>query len=86
MEPYAYDSRDQVDELINAEASQLQIFWQASTPGSGLRPSACAGWDGGGDVVAHLTQGARTWSEAITRAFGPADFDPPPGQPATASG
>jgi hypothetical protein len=31
-------------------------------------------------VFAHVTQGARTWSEAITRARA-GDFAPPPGQP-----
>ena len=31
-------------------------------------------------MVAHLTQGARTWGEAITRARA-GDCNPPPGQP-----
>jgi uncharacterized protein (TIGR03083 family) len=68
-----------VIELISAEASQLQDFLAGLNPEAWARPSACAGWTVG-DVVAHLTQGARTWSEAITRARA-GDFNPPPGQP-----
>jgi uncharacterized protein (TIGR03083 family) len=69
----------EVIELISAEASQLQDFLAGLHPEEWSRPSACAGWTVG-DVVAHLTQGARTWSETITRAKA-GDFDPPPGQP-----
>jgi uncharacterized protein (TIGR03083 family) len=69
----------EVIELISAEASQLQDFLAGLHPEEWSRPSACAGWTVG-DVTAHLTQGARTWSEAITRAKA-GDFDPPPGQP-----
>src|SRR5712691_4168784 len=65
--------------LISAEASQLQDFLAGLRPEEWSRSSACAGWTVG-DVVAHLTQGARTWSEAITRARA-GDFNPPPGQP-----
>lgn len=66
-------------ELISAEASQLQDFFADLGPEEWSRPSACAGWTVG-DVAAHLTQGARTWSAAITRAIA-GDFDPPAGQP-----
>jgi uncharacterized protein (TIGR03083 family) len=69
----------EVVELISAEASQLQDFLAGLRPEEWSRPSACAGWTVG-DVVAHLTQGARTWGEAITRARA-GDFNPPPGQP-----
>jgi uncharacterized protein (TIGR03083 family) len=66
-------------ELIRNEASQLQDFLAGLSPEEWSRPSACAGWTVG-DVVAHVTQGARTWGEAITRARA-GDFNPPPGQP-----
>ena len=69
----------EVIELISAEASQLRAFLANLGPEAWASPSACAGWVVG-DVVAHLTQGARTWSEAITRAIA-GDFNPPPGQP-----
>jgi Mycothiol maleylpyruvate isomerase N-terminal domain len=69
----------EVVELIRAEASQLQDFFAGLRPEECSRPSACAGWTVG-DVFAHVTQGARTWSEAITRSRA-GDFDPPPGQP-----
>src|SRR5690349_10405450 len=65
--------------LIRAEAAQLQDFLAGLHSAEWSSPSACAGWTVG-DVVAHLTQGARTWSEAITRARA-GDFNPPPGQP-----
>jgi uncharacterized protein (TIGR03083 family) len=68
----------EVVELIRAEASQLQNFSAGLRPEEWSRPSACAGWTVG-DVFAHLTQGARTWSEAITRARA-GDCGPPPGQ------
>jgi uncharacterized protein (TIGR03083 family) len=66
-------------ELINAEASQLQDFLAGLDTEEWSRPSACTGWTVG-DVVAHVTQGARTWGEAITRARA-GDFNPPAGQP-----
>ena len=69
----------EVVELISAEASQLQDFLAGLRPEEWSRPSACAGWTVG-DVAAHVTQGARTWGEAITRARA-GDFNPPPGQP-----
>jgi uncharacterized protein (TIGR03083 family) len=69
----------EVTELISTEAAQLQDFLAGLGRERWSRPSACAEWTVG-DVVAHLTQGARTWSEAITRA-GAGDCAPPPGQP-----
>ena len=69
----------EVIELISAEASQLQDFLADLSTEEWSRPSACAGWTVG-DVVAHLMQGARTWSAAITRAIA-GDCNPPPGQP-----
>jgi uncharacterized protein (TIGR03083 family) len=69
----------EVVELLRAEASQLQYFVAGLCSEEWSRPSACAGWTVG-DVFAHVTQGARTWSEAITRARA-GDFAPPPGQP-----
>jgi uncharacterized protein (TIGR03083 family) len=69
----------EVTELISTEASQLQDFLADLGPEEWSSSSACAGWTLG-DVVAHLTQGARTWSDAITRASA-GDFDPPAGQP-----
>ena len=74
----------EVIELISAEASQLQNFLGGLSPQEWSRPSACAGWTVG-DVAAHLTQGARTWGEAITRAMA-GDFAPPPGQPPLSPG
>jgi uncharacterized protein (TIGR03083 family) len=65
--------------LIRAEASQLRNFVAGLDPEAWSRPSACAGWTVG-DVLAHLTQGAGTWSEAITRAIA-GDASAPPGQP-----
>src|SRR5437870_12984421 len=65
--------------LISAEVSHLRDFLANLDTEAWSRPSACAGWTVG-DVVAHLTQGARTWSAAITRARA-GDCNPPPGQP-----
>src|SRR5262245_50473725 len=64
--------------LISAEAAQLQAFLAGLRPEEWSSPSACTGWTVG-DVVAHLTQGAQTWSEAIPRARA-GDYNPPPGQ------
>ena len=69
----------EVIELISAEASQLRDFLASLDIEAWCKPSACAGWTVG-DVVAHLTQGAQTWSEAIIRARA-GDFNPPPSQP-----
>jgi uncharacterized protein (TIGR03083 family) len=67
----------EVVELISAETSQLRDFLTGLRPEEWSRPSACTGWTVG-DVFAHVTQGARTWSEAITRARA-GDFAQPPG-------
>jgi uncharacterized protein (TIGR03083 family) len=64
--------------LISSEAAQLQDFMGGLDRDQWARPSACVGW-AVGDVFAHLTQGARTWSESITRAVA-GDANPPPGQ------
>jgi uncharacterized protein (TIGR03083 family) len=74
----------EVIELIRAEASQLQHFLGGLSLEEWSRPSACVGWTVG-DVAAHLTQGARTWGEAITRAMA-GDFTPPSGQPPLSPG
>lgn len=64
--------------LISAEASQLRDFMTGLDRAAWSRPSACAGWTVG-DVFAHVTQGARTWSASITRAIA-GDANPPPGE------
>src|SRR5262245_11282519 len=69
----------EVIELIDAEAAQLRDFLAGLGPEGWSRPSACAEWTVG-DVAAHLTQGARTWGDAVTRARA-GDYNPPPGQP-----
>src|SRR4029450_4655100 len=82
-EPWHYrkTAMTEVIELISAEASQLRDFLAHLGPEAWASPSACAGWVIG-DVVAHLTQGARTWSETITRAIA-GDFNPTPAQTPT---
>lgn len=64
--------------LISSEASQLRDFLAGLDSEAWSRPSACAGWTVG-DVCAHLTQGARTWSGTITRAIA-GDANPPAGE------
>ena len=64
--------------LLSAEAAQLRDFMAGLETAAWSRPSACAGWTVG-DVFAHVTQGARTWSESITKAMA-GDASPPPGQ------
>jgi uncharacterized protein (TIGR03083 family) len=68
-----------VVDCIRAEASQLRDFMARLSPEAWVSASACPGWTVG-DVFAHLTQGAHTWSAAITRAMA-GDATPPPGQP-----
>ena len=75
MQPTA---RTDIIALLNAEVSQLRDFVAGLDAAAWSRPSACAGWTVG-DVFAHLTQGAQTWSEGITRAVA-GDASPPPGQ------
>jgi uncharacterized protein (TIGR03083 family) len=64
--------------LVKSEAANLRQFLAELSQEEWLRPSACAGW-AVGDVAAHLTQSAYTWSEGITRAQA-GDAGPPPGQ------
>jgi uncharacterized protein (TIGR03083 family) len=64
--------------LISAETAQLRDFMAGLATVAWSRPSACAGWTVG-DVFAHVTQGARTWNESITRALA-GDANPPLGQ------
>ena len=70
--------------LTNSEASQLRDFMAGLDKEEWVRPSACVGW-AVGDVFAHLTQGAHTWSDSIARAVA-GDADPPPGQQALRPG
>jgi len=65
-------------DLMSFEASQLWDFMARLDTEKWSRPSACAGWTVG-DVLAHLTQGARTWSASITRAVA-GDANPPAGE------
>jgi uncharacterized protein (TIGR03083 family) len=64
--------------LIRVEAAQLQNLMASLNPAAWARLSACTGWTVG-DVLAHVTQGARTWSASITRAMA-GDANPPPGE------
>jgi uncharacterized protein (TIGR03083 family) len=64
--------------LVGSEAHRLHGYLTGLTPEQWLSPSACSGWTVG-DVVAHLTQSADTWSQCITRARA-GDPSPPPGQ------
>src|SRR5262245_1387627 len=60
-------ARTEMIPLISAEVSRLRDFLAGLDTEAWSRPSACAAWTVG-DVVAHLAQGAQTWSAAITRA------------------
>lgn len=64
--------------LISAEASHLRDFMASLSTEEWPRPSACTGWTVG-DVFAHVTQGARTWSASLTRAMA-GDANPPAGE------
>lgn len=70
--------------LIQTEAARLRTDLAALKTSGWLQPSACAAWTVG-DVVAHLTQGARTWSASLTRAMA-GDAGPPPGEQPLQSG
>ena len=63
--------------LVNSEADHLRDFLGSLSADQWSHPSACADW-ALGDVVAHITQGADTWSECITRAVA-GDASPPEG-------
>jgi len=78
--------RETIDviDLISSEAAQLRDFMAGLDRDEWARPSTCVGW-AVGDVFAHLTQGAHTWSESITRAVA-GDANPPPGQRALRAG
>ena len=65
-------------DVMSFEASQLWDFMARLGQEGWSRPSACSGWTVG-DVLAHLTQGASTWSATITRAMA-GDANPPPGE------
>ena len=64
--------------LIHAEASHLHAYLAGLDSTGWAAPSACSAW-AVGDVVAHLTQGARTWSASLTLAIA-GDAGPPPGE------
>lgn len=64
--------------LIHTEAARLRADLGALDDAGWGLPSACAAWSVG-DVVAHLTQGASTWSASLTRALA-GDAGPPPGE------
>ncbi len=64
--------------LIQSEAAHLHSDLARLDAADWLRPSACTAWTVG-DVLAHLTQGARTWSASLTRAMA-GDAGPPPGE------
>lgn len=70
--------------LIQAEAAQLHTDLATLDTAGWARPSACAAW-AVGDVLAHLTQGAHTWSASLTRAMA-GDAGPPPGEQPLRSG
>jgi uncharacterized protein (TIGR03083 family) len=80
------DSRESshLIQLVESEATNLHQFLAKLSQEEWLQPSACAGWTVG-DVAAHLTQSAYTWSEGITRAQA-GDAGPPPGQQALRRG
>lgn len=63
---------------IKAEAAYLQDFLASLRPEDWARPSAYAEWTVG-DVVAHITQGARTWAASLRRAMA-GDANPPAGE------
>ena len=68
----------EVIDVIRAEAFSLRDFCAALEPAGWSRPSACAGWTVG-DVFAHLTQGAQTWTASLHRALR-GDANPPAGE------
>lgn len=74
----------QTIEAVRTEAEALADFLKGLGAEDWSRDSACAEWKAG-DVVAHLAQGATTWTELITRARA-GDASPPPGQQALRPG
>ena len=71
-------------DLVNLESDRLADFLSGLDDQAWSLDSACEGWTLG-DVVGHLTSGAESWANNITRAVA-GDADPPPGQQFLASG
>ena len=63
--------------LVNSKAAHLHDFLKSLSTYQWSHSSACTGWTLE-DVAAHITQGADTWSEYITRAVA-GDSNPPEG-------
>lgn len=74
----------EVIETIREEATRLREFLAALPADAWSRSSACTGW-AVSDVFAHLAQGARTWSAAMTRALA-GDSSVPAGEQALRPG
>ena len=68
----------EVVNLVNGEASRLGEFLSGLGAQDWSRQSACEDWVIG-HVVAHLTRGAESWANSISRAL-TGDAGPPPGQ------
>ena len=71
-------------DLVNLEADRLREFLSDLDEQGWSRDSACEGWKVE-DVVGHLTAGAESWANSITRAVA-GEANPPPGQEFLASG
>lgn len=71
-------------DLVNIEAERLGAFLSGLDEEGWSHDSACEGWKVE-DVVGHLSSGAESWANNITRAVA-GDADPPPGQGFLASG
>lgn len=71
-------------EAVHTEAAALATFLKELDPTDWSRETACPEWEVG-DVVAHLSQGATTWTELLRRALA-GDASAPPGQAALRPG
>ena len=71
-------------DLVNFESVRLGEFLSGLDEQAWSLDSACEGWKLG-DVVAHLSAGAESWANNITRAVA-GDANPPPGQAYLVSG
>ena len=71
-------------DLVNFESDRLRQFLSGLDEQAWSLDSACEGWKVG-DVVAHLSAGAESWANSITRAVA-GDANPPPGQEFLGSG
>ncbi len=71
-------------DLVNFESDRLREFLSGLDEQAWSVDSACEGWSVG-DVVGHLSAGAESWANSITRAVA-GDAGPPPGQAFLASG